>query len=70
MNDKNNSPVKLGTTLAMAGKREEGEKLAENVVLNIKHRPVRPIWARYYPRLDDRITRVCDRIDKLCGVKR
>jgi len=34
INDTNKTPVKLGTTLAMAGKREEGEKLAKSVMPN------------------------------------
>ena len=34
INDTNKTPVKLGTTLAMAGKREEEEKSAKSVVPN------------------------------------
>ena len=39
MNDKNNTPVKLGTTSAMAGGREEGGISAKSVMPNNNHRP-------------------------------
>ena len=34
INDTNKAPVKLGTTSAMAGKREEGEISAKSVMPN------------------------------------
>ena len=47
-----------------------GQGAAQRIPSNqMNHRPVRVVWPRYYPRLDDRITRVCDRVDKLCEVK-
>ena len=31
-----------------------------------KYRPNRIVYPRYYPRLDRRVTKLCERVDKLC----
>ena len=62
MNDKNNSPVKVGTTSRLTVDHGAARNTPENVMPN-NNRPVRVV---YYPRLMRRVNDICERADRLC----